>query len=449
MSNWKATKATLRWRLKNLLGSWYRKLIDESWTWSSDEYNEYQNQQFAKIYSIARECVPYYRDRPDEYPPFDPARDQVREFLRKLPIITKSIVRDNNSQFWRVPRPLFSQYHTTSGTTGTPLKLCATTYEKAFSEATLGSWYQKIAGTRWPRAMFLTGFMTPSAASSELYWIDRLTGCSYLSIYSLNDRNRHAVVDLIRRTRPQLIYGYASAVRELARCVGDSVYDTKGQRVAVTTSEVLYPQWRDEIEAHFARRVYDLYGSQEACHEVVELDDGRHYISPLIGIVELLDEAQNQAEEGELGHVVVTSLNRIVMPLIRYAIGDTAESTGFATVRGSICSWPTMGPVSGRSEDMVRTRDGRRIGYLNFHSTKDLEGIQESQFVQTSFESFICRIVAKPSINRLAVERAIRDQLIKRIQADVDVQFEYLDKIPRGAEGKFKAVVVDFEEATS
>ncbi len=43
------------------------------------------------------------------------------------------------------------------------------------------------------------------------------------------------------------------------------------------------------------------------------------------------------------------------------------------------------------------------------------------------------------------LEKVIRSQIVKRLQLDADIEFRYLPAIPRGPQGKFRAVVVDFE----
>ena len=150
---------------------------------------------------------------------------------------------------------------------------------------------------------------------------------------------------------------------------------------------------------------------------------------------------------GQIGQVLVTGLIRRTMPLFRYRLGDTIASTGFAVDCPCGLPWPTIGAVSGRSEDLVVTRDGRRVGYLCFHSTKNLRGISESQLVQVDFERFVFNMVlSDPAADRAALEAKILEQLRTRLQTAVSVEFRYLPEIPRGSRGKFKSVVVDFKQ---
>jgi phenylacetate-CoA ligase len=243
-----------------------------------------------------------------------------------------------------------------------------------------------------------------------------------------------------------LVYGYASAVNQLAELFQGEELPSRSVRIAVVTSEVLEPAWRENIEASVAQRVFNLYGSQEGAHAALQCSHGRLHVNPTIGVLELLDHNGMPVSAGDSGRVVVTTLMRRSFPLIRYDIGDVARSTEYAVDCACGLKWPSIGDVEGRSEDLVRTGDGRRIGYLCFHATKDLSGIKEAQLIQRDYESFECLIVPSETevLSRANVEASIRENINRRLQVAVDVRIRYVDTIPRSARGKFKAVVVDF-----
>jgi phenylacetate-CoA ligase len=444
MSVWLASRAGLRTFVKRLAGYQFRQEVQRSWVGSSEDFWNSQAERLNKIYTFARARVPYYRERPEWYRTRTFTGASLLSDLRTLPILPKSAVRENNEMFWATPRLPLTSFHTTSGTSGTPLRLPATIHERGLTEEILSQWNQRICGSRTPRTLFLSGFLTPSQSDEKLVWHDRATGDAYLSIYGLGSANRGAVIDLFRRLQPERIYGYASAVHQLALLLGDAVVDVKDSCFAVVTSEVLFPNWRATIEAAICRKVYDLYGSQEGSHLAIECEAGRLHIHPMIGIVEIVDDAGQPVPAGGMGRVLVTGLARRSMPLFRYELGDAAESTGYSDRCDCGLSWPTIGLVQGRSEDLVETRDGRRIGYLCFHATKNLRGIREAQLVQTDYESFTCNLVlvTPERANTSEIEAVIRQQLLNRLGADVDVSFRYMSEVPRGPGGKFKAVEV-------
>ena len=430
--------------IKRAAGLKHASLVRRAWTMSGGDIAEYQQKILLQNYVYAREHVPYYREHPALYPPIDPGLP-VASFLARLPVLEKKVVREHMEAFYAQPRPALTSFHTTSGTSGSPLRLAATLWERGFGTAIYDQWEARVAGRLFPRTLFLSGFLTPESGSRDLYWRDPVSGNVFLSIYALNAAHRAEIASLINRMRPQLIFGYASTVHNLAQVLGDSVADSSDSRVSIVTSEVLNPAWREEIQTNLCRRVYDMYGSQEGCHLALECDQGRLHLHPLVGILEIVDEAGQPVPAGQAGQGLVTGLVRRTMPLFRYRLGDTIESTGFSTGCPCGLSWPTIGAVSGRSEDLVITRDGRRVGYLCFHSTKNLSGISESQLVQVDFERFVFNIVlADTAADRPSLEAKIQEQLRNRLQTPVSVEFRYLAGIPRGARGKFKSVVVDF-----
>lgn len=448
MGDYKATVRGAQGVAAGLIGTIvYGRKVATAWAMSEDEFWLYQATEFRRMYDYARRCVPYYRNRSGDYPPAPVlrTRDELLAFLGELPILTRDEVRAHNAALWRPgPAALFREGRT-SGTTGTPLRLRRDLRDICLTEAILADWHHRLCGSRWPRTLRLSGMLVPSG-DGDLFWRDWAGGGGYASIYDLSPCNAEAYARLVKSVRPQVIWGYASAVYELTRVLGGAAQKGKSERIALVTSEVLQPHWRETIEASLCRRVFDFYGAQEQCLLVLECQEGSMHIHPMQGIVELLNGSQQPAAADELGDVVVTGLGGRGMPLIRYAIGDMAQSTAYWARCPCGLGWPVIGRIEGRSEDMVRTRDGRRVGYLCFHATKYLEGIREAQLVQTDYEEFIFNIVLDPlaRADTADIEAVIRSQLSQRLQTDVAVVFRYLDAVPRGAQGKFQAVRVDF-----
>jgi phenylacetate-CoA ligase len=449
MGNWKASRSGINLLTKNILGLVFQPLVEKSWNFTEEDCWHYQAKQFAKIYEFAFSRVPYYQQHRNDYLALNAiAGEHILETLKKIPILPKATVKANNPLFWATPALPLTKYHTTSGTSGTPIRIPGTYWERSMFTIVREKWYKQITNKRVPKTLYLSGFMVP-ASDQDLFWYDKVLGHAHVSIYSLSGQNRQRIIDTILEIDPDMIYGYASAVEQLALLVGDGLKSTKEKRVAVVTSEVLEPNWRVDIENALCRKVYDYYSSQEGCAVVMECQHGKMHINPLMGIVEILNAQGEEVKEGEIGDLVLTGLVRRSMPLFRYKIGDVAVSTGYRSACECGLGWPTMGAVLGRSEDLVVTRDGRKIGYLCFHATKDLKGIQECQLIQKDFERFTCLLVKSPveEVDPSYLEMNIKKQVESRMMEQVEIQFQYVSAIPKGPQGKFKAVVVDFENS--
>jgi phenylacetate-CoA ligase len=408
------------------------------------DFWQHQEAALLRRYADARTHVPYYGDAAAGYPESLVATGDVVETLKALPILEKSVVKARTEDFWRRPYFLGSATDTTGGTTGGPLRYRAAFYELGYTNAILEQRYLRITGTRTPRILRLTGFLHGSA-EKDLWARIPGTSVAYLSIYHLHRDFRDDVSDRLRRFRPQLIHGYPSAIAQLAKLYADTGLPVSSLRAVTSTSETLYPEQRDVIEQALRTHVYNDYGSMEGQHLALECDHRSMHIHPARGIVELLKlDSEEPAQPGELGRVVVTGLLARSMPLFRYDLGDTAEATGYRADCRCGSRWPTIGRVYGRLEDLVKTRDGRRVGMISVSTLEKFDGILESQIVQRDYGSFVYRIKPDKTLNLEDFERHVVADLRSRLQEDVSVKFEYVDSVGRTARGKLRSVVVQF-----
>lgn len=102
------------------------------------------------------------------------------------------------------------------------------------------------------------------------------------------------------------------------------------------------------LERVFGVPIFNLYGSTETGHLLMEDEDGEMKPSLDTAFLEITDP-----DARGVGDLVVTTLSNDYMPLIRYRIGDLVErrTTPYATNY----------VVHGRARDALRTPDGRRV----------------------------------------------------------------------------------------
>lgn len=431
--------------VKSLIGVVYTKTVRDSWLLDKVSYKNVQLKLFKNMYNYAISNVPYYKNNPLYHQSCND-KDDLMEILQKCPVFGKSALRENNIDFVSPKLKKWCTTHTTSGTTGTPVTIYSTPLERAFSSKIINTWYKKITKMSSSLPIIaLSGFMTPGK-NDELYWSAFGGRHLFLNIYAIKQANADKISSLINRYPEALFFGYASALAELGRVI-DGRLINKNRFVSVATSEVLTPSQRTTIEKNLCSKVYDQYGSQEGSHLVLECDTGNMHLHPYLGFLEILNENDQPCKNGELGRVVVTGF-RHSMPLIRYDIGDSAIAIEEKCNCG--LSWPVIGSIIGRSEDLIITPDGRKIGYLNFHATKNLEGIAESQLIQNGYYDFKFLVVLKigfeTNIEFISKnENLIKFQLENRLGYKINTKFKYLHSIPRvGSQNKFKAVVVNF-----
>jgi phenylacetate-CoA ligase len=98
----------------------------------------------------------------------------------------------------------------------------------------------------------------------------------------------------------------------------------------------------------FGVPVFNLYGSTETGHLLMENPTGEMKPSYDTAFLEVAD-----ADEQEVGELIVTTLSNDYMPLLRYRIGDLAQRQER--------SYGTDYLVHGRARDALRAGDGRRV----------------------------------------------------------------------------------------
>jgi phenylacetate-CoA ligase len=161
---------------------------------------------------------------------------------------------------------------------------------------------------------------------------------------------------------------------------------------------------------------------------------------PEVGFVEVLkDTSDDPAAAGESGRLVGTGLLNEDMPLIRYEVGDRTALADDEDKCPCGRGLPALRPVEGRLDDVIILRDGRRLGRLGpvFHT--DLP-IREAQIIQEALNDIRVLVVPERGYS-LDVGRIIENRLRDRVGTDVCIRMETVASIPRGPNGKFRAVV--------
>jgi len=164
-----------------------------------------------------------------------------------------------------------------------------------------------------------------------------------------------------------------------------------------TTAEMMDAATRKLLEDTFKSEVYDFYGLTEMglvgweCPE----HNGYHLAEDCI-IVEYLP-IQNGGNSAKL---VMTNLDLVSMPFIRFETGDVGMP---GNQEPCPCgrSFSRLERVEGRFLDCVQLQDGQRISpYKLTGALEKLQGIERYQVIQEDYGKFTIKI--KPGINGVA-----------------------------------------------
>ncbi len=409
--------------------------------WSEGRWRQWQGERLGRLIRHAGVRVPAYRDMwagcegLGNRDPFD--------ILAGLPVLTKAGLRDRPERFLAEGlrgNDLWVEH--TSGTTGTPLRMWHTRETLrgwyALVEARWRGWYGFDRRTPW--AILGGQLVVPPGRRGPPYWVrNRPMRQLYLSAHHLSADSAPDYLRAIARHGARYLLGYTSALAALAGEIVRRNLDAPPLEAVISNAEPLHRHQREMIGAAFGCAVRETYGMSEMVCAASECGHGRLHLWPDCGVHEVLRlESDEPAAAGEVGRLVCTGLLGLEMPLVRYETGDLVAVAD----PGERCpcgrGLPVLLRVEGRNDDVIVTPGGRHVGRLDPVFKADMD-IVEAQVVQDAPGHVEVRVVRGAAYSG-RTEGQVRDALVERLDG-MEVSFRYVTALPRGRNGKFKAVV--------
>ncbi len=364
----------------------------------------------------------------------------LNNFTEVFPVLEKSSVRSNPAAFYSTN---FSKASTTmlktSGTTGTPLNLLATKHSRRENYAFFNFFLHSIGIDEFNRSATLGGRLIVSKENkTPPFWRKNYAmNTLFCSAYHLSAETIPFYIRALEGWQPVYIDSYPSAIYEIASYINaNKIKHSIQLKAVVTSSETLGEHQREAIEKAFHCSVFDQYGCAEMAVMANQQKDGRYYIPLQYAIAEVLDDNDRPVKPGESGHLVCTGLLNHAMPLIRYRIGDIVKTSNEQMDGYPYITY--LDSIEGRDDDVLITSSGFRVGRLS-PATKGVPGIAETQIIQKTQTSLQVNLVVSSDYAK-ATEVQIREALQDRLGVEMHVQFEYMNRIPREKNGKFKSV---------
>jgi phenylacetate-CoA ligase len=212
-----------------------------------------------------------------------------------------------------------------------------------------------------------------------------------------------------------------------------------GLSAIIVSAETLYDEWRSVIEDCFKVPVYNRYGGRDIKFVAQECSrrKGLHINSENV-FVEIVRDGR-PVSPGELGEIVITRLDNLAMPFIRYRSGDLGVMAKDTCDCGR--SLPLLEKVEGRVQDAILTADGRNISGLFFaHMMKDCPEVKAFQVHQLSIDQLLIIVLLRdeqPFSSKERIERIIRQYMGQ----NMEILFETRDAIPLTPSGKCRVTV--------
>lgn len=399
----------------------YIKCVDAMYEMSNEELKKRNEERFLYIFRRAYDKSSFYHRL---YTEAGIKKEDIKclEDIKKLPVITKDMVKKYATEMLTVPKWQVIAAHT-SGTTGTPL----TVYE-SWSSIWWSQAYIYAARLR-------NGFKEGDALVSLRGNLDRNTmhmkvhvsNTLYLSSYCINKDTVQSYYDLIIKHKPVAIEGYPSSLYTLALCMNE-VGLKLSIPIAFTSSETLLSYQRTFIEKQLGTEIFDNYGMTE---RTIYLKEANNHL----GYYELPGYSINEyLEDGE----ICTSLINSAFPLIRYRSNDVVELADFDADHPQVI----VKSIEGRKEDFLICKDGAHIQRLDF-IFKGVNHVKYGQLIQENNGFLNVNIVTDCGFTEEDENTIIKNVQLRIGKANIDFKINHINEaeLVYTKRGKFKFLV--------
>lgn len=278
--------------------------------------------------------------------------------IRRIPFTTKQDLRENYPfGLASVPLRECVRLHSSSGTTGNPTVILHT-------QKDLDEWANQVARNLWmvglrPDDVFQnsSGYGMFTGGLGFQYGAERL-GMLTVPAAAGNSLRQIKFMTDFGTTALHAVPSYVTRLYEVMQEQGvDPRKDTKLKVLAIG-AEPHSEEQRQRIEKMLGVKAYNSFGMSEMCGPGVGFEckeqNGLHFWEDYY-IVEIVDpETLEPVPDGEIGELILTSINREAMPLLRYRTRDLTRVLG----RGCPCgrNHVRIDRMKGRSDDMMVLR---------------------------------------------------------------------------------------------
>jgi phenylacetate-CoA ligase len=301
----------------------------------------------------AYENVPYYRKL---FRSIDlrPADISSANDLRKIPILTKEVVQKNYRDF--IGTKNIARVHRTTGTSGKPLYIFYDMRDfDGYLIAKASALLKKFVGITKNDRIVNTFAYGLVQAGLEYDLAASKTGAMVIPTGTGLMAGHGKTLDAIVEFRPTALFATPSYALRLGEIVEDSKLSPRKMKIerAMITGEPLTEAARERIEEIWGAEVYNVWGMTEIGAGAGECSEhsGLHVMSDYI-IPEVFRDGET-CQDGE-GELVVTTVGRYSMPLIRYNTRDIVKLSTKKCACGS--GYPRVTFCGVRSDNMLKIK---------------------------------------------------------------------------------------------
>jgi phenylacetate-CoA ligase len=324
---------------------------------SREELEERQVERLRETVRRAREAVPFYAERLEEHGVSAAEIDSL-DYLQTLPTTTKEDFRaEYPDGLFAVDWADVSRIHASSGTSGKPKIV-------SYTDDDLDVWAEVMA-----RSLVAAGVSADDVVQNA-YGYGLFTGGLGLHI-GLEEIGAAVVptggggtarqIEMLQDLESDVLCctpSYCLYLAEQAEERGIDPRELPLERVVIGAEPFTDPM-REEIETALDVTAVDIYGLSEIIGPGVSIEcehaqDGLHIWEDHF-LPEVVDpQTGKQLPPGEEGELVLTTLTKEALPVLRYRTGDVTALTYETCDCGRTCV--RMDNVTGRTDDLLIVR---------------------------------------------------------------------------------------------
>lgn len=423
---------------------WHKELE----TLPREKLEQLQLERLKKILKRVYQKVPHYRKKLQDAG-INPSNIKSLDEIKNIPFTTKEdLFVDYPYGLLTVPIEKVIRLHTSSGTTGKPKAIF-------FSKKDIENSAELIA-----RCLVMTGATKNDILQNSMTY-GLFTGAFVMHygaekvgifVIPAGPGNTERQINLMRDFGTTMLHMTPSYTLYVASVIYDKGIDPKKElklKRAYLGAEPYSEETRKKIENMLGIDIYNCYGLTEMNGPGVGFEciykDGLHIWEDNFLMEVINPETGKPVNDGEIGELVLTTLNREAMPLIRYRTRDLTRIISEPCKCGR--THRRISRILGRSDDMFIVKGVNIFPQQIEQVLMGIKGVaQNYQIVLESYDEMIVRVEIDREIFDGKIEKLVRlkDEIIDKIRSATMVKpkVELLEPgtLPI-SEGKAKRVI--------
>ena len=322
----------------------------------ANELKELQEQKLKELVHYVYQHSPFYKKKFDDAG-VKPDDIKTLDDVNKLPFTYKQDLRDTYpTGMFCVPNEQLVRFHVSSGTTGKPTIVGYTKNDIDQWSLSLARALTSIGVGRGDVLQISYGYGLFTGGLGMHYGAEE-AGATVLPTSAGNTEKQLELMQDLGTTVLACTPSYMLFMNEAAKQAGISLKDDTKLRMGILGAEPWSEEMRARIEESSGIKAYDIFGTSELSGPLFtecKYQDGIHIWADQF-LVEIIDPKTGEpVPDGEQGELVITTLAKEALPLIRYKIGDLTVKTSEVCKCGR--THPRIMRVLGRVDDMLIIR---------------------------------------------------------------------------------------------